>query len=147
MKIYLGSDHAGYELKEKIKTWLKEWGYEIEDVGAHELNPQDDYPDFIKPVAQAVSHNPNENKGIILGSSGQGEAIVANRRKGVRAVVLYSDNMDIVRLSREHNNANILSLGARFVEDEQVKKMLRVWIEHPFSEDERHIRRIKKIDE
>jgi len=146
MKIFLGSDHAGFELKEKIKNWLADWGYEYEDMGAHELDPQDDYPDFISPVAQAVSKNPNEDRGIILGGSGQGEAITANRNKNVRAAVLYSDNMDIVRLSREHNDANVLSLGARFIDDEQVKKMVKVWLEHPFSEEERHIRRIKKID-
>lgn len=146
-KIYLGSDHAGFELKEKIKIWLEEWGYKFEDMGARELNPQDDYPDFIKPVAEAVSKNPDEDRGILLGASGQGEAMAANRFKGVRAAVLYSDNVDIIRLSREHNNANVLSLGARFIREEDARRMVKTWLEHPFSEEERHSRRIKKIDE
>lgn len=147
MKIYLGSDHAGYELKEKVKIWLKDWGYEFEDMGANELDLKDDYPDFIKPVAFAVSKNPAQDRGIVFGGSGQGEAMIANRFKGVRAVVVYSDNMDIIRLSREHNDANVLSLGARFIREEDARRMIKTWLEVLFSGDERHIRRINKIDE
>ena len=88
--IYLGSDHAGFSLKEKIITWLADWGYVYEDMGAHELNEHDDYPDFIRPVAQAVSQDPEHRRGVIIGGSGQGEAMVANRVSGVRAAVCDS---------------------------------------------------------
>jgi ribose 5-phosphate isomerase B len=144
-KIVIGSDHAGFELKEKLKVYLKELGYEVEDKGAFEYDAEDDYPDFIMPVAEAVSENP-ELKGVILGGSGQGEAIAANRFPNVRAVVFYGSNLDIITLSREHNNANILSLGARFIDEEIAKKALKIWLETKFSGDERHERRIAKID-
>lgn len=145
MKIFLGADHAGFELKEKISSYLKELGHEVEDMGAHTHEALDDYPDFIRPVAQAVSAHPGA-KGIILGGSGQGEAIVANRVSGVRAAVYYGGAVDIVVLSREHNDANILSLGARFIEEEEAKEVVKLWLDTPFSGDERHMRRIKKID-
>ncbi|MBI4114738.1 MAG: RpiB/LacA/LacB family sugar-phosphate isomerase [Candidatus Niyogibacteria bacterium] len=145
MKIYIGTDHAGFELKEKLKVFLSELGYEVEDMGAHELNDQDDYPDFIRPVADAVSKN-SESRGIILGGSGQGEAMVANRIKGVRAAVYYGGTKEIVILSREHNNANILSLGARFISDEEAMSVVKLWLETAFPEEERHQRRIDKID-
>lgn len=145
MKIFLGTDHAGYDLKEKIKEWLAEWGYEYEDKGAHSLDPTDDYPDFIHPVAEAVSLDSENNRGVILGGSGQGEAMAANRAQGVRAAVYYGGNLDIVRISREHNNSNVLALGARFVEEEEAKQAVKLWLDTPFSEDERHIRRISKI--
>ncbi len=145
MKVFLGSDHAGFELKSKLSVFLKELGYEVEDFGAHLYEPLDDYPDFIRPVAEAVAKNP-ETRGIILGGSGQGEAIVANRVPGVRTAVYYGGAVDIAVLSREHNDANILSLGARFVEEREAKEVVRIWLETPFSGDERHVRRIKKID-
>lgn len=161
MKIYLGSDHAGYELKEKIKVWLKNWGYEFEDMGASELNPQDDYPDFIKPVAEAVSKNPAQDRGIILGFSAQGEAIVANRYREVRAAVYYGEPQGIsdmgrkredkpknmIILSREEDNANVLSLAAGFLVDEEAQEAIKLWLDTNFSEKERHKRRINKIDE
>ena len=108
MKIYLASDHAGFELKQFLGEHLLQLGFSVEDCGAHELNPSDDYPDFIIPAAQKVAGDSNA-KGIIMGGSGQGEAIAANRVKGVRAVVYYDGPIDIVKLSRSHNNANILS--------------------------------------
>ena len=145
MKIYLGADHAGFELKEKLTPFLKELGYEVEDFGAHALEALDDYPDFIRPAAEAVAGNPG-SRGIILGGSGQGEAMCANRTPGVRAAVYYGGAVDIVVLSREHNDANILSLGARFIEVEEAKEVARLWLETPFSGDERHMRRINKID-
>lgn len=145
MKIYLGADHAGFELKEKIVPFLKELGYEIEDMGAHSLEALDDYPDFIRPTAEAVARD-KSSRGIILGGSGQGEAMCANRVSGVRAAVYYGGAVDIVVLSREHNDANILSLGARFIEVEEAKEVARLWLETPFSGDERHMRRIQKID-
>lgn len=151
--IYLASDHRGHQLKEKIKTWLAEWGHQYEDMGAFEYNQDDDYPDFIRKAAQKVSENPEQGKGIILGGSGQGEAIVANRYKGVRAAVYYSPSTgsgqageEIIKMSREHNNANVLSLGASFLNEEEAKKAIKLWLETPFSGEERHIRRINKID-
>lgn len=146
MKIYLGTDHAGFDLKEKAKQWLDEWGYVYEDKGAFSFQKEDDYPDFIALVAEAVAKNPQEDRGVILGSSGQGEAIVANRFPGVRAAVYYGGSSDLVRLSREHNDANILSLGARFVSDTEARDAVKLWLTTPFSGEERHVRRIAKID-
>jgi len=145
MKIYIGSDHAGFELKQKLVLFLKELGHEVEDFGAHELDENDDYPDFVAPVARAVSEDVDA-KGIVLGGSGQGEAIAANRVNGVRAVVYYGGNEDIVKLSREHNDANVLSLGARFLSEDEAKEAVKLWLETPFSGEERHRRRIEKID-
>src|SRR5574343_74859 len=116
MKIYLGTDHAGLELKEKIKFYLEEKGYEIFDKGAFEYNGDDDYPDFILPVASEVSKD-NSSFGIIFGGSGEGEAICANRIKGVRACAYYGGSLEIPRLARAHNDANILCIGARFVSE------------------------------
>lgn len=154
MKIYIGSDHAGYELKEKLKSYLLEIGYEVNDKGAFALNKDDDYPDFIKSVALAVSTN--ESMGIIIGGSGQGEAMCANRYKGVRAAVYYGgknfqtdilgNKMNIIIGAREHNNANIISLGARFLSVSDAKKAVKIFLETPFSKDERHIRRINKLE-
>ena len=110
MIIHLATDHAGLDLKNSIKTYLLNKGFEVKDHGAHEYDPQDDYPDFIFPCAKAVAKN-IDSRGIILGGSGQGEAMAANRIKGIRAVVFYNGPKEIIKLSREHNNANILSLG------------------------------------
>lgn len=147
MKIYLGSDHAGFELKEKIKEWLKGWNYEYEDLGNLKLDKSDDYPEFIAPVAKKVSQDPENYKGIILGMSGQGEAIVANRFSKVRAAVYYGGSMEIVKLSREHNNANVLSLGARFVLEDEARDAIKLWLETLFSGEERHLRRLREIEE
>lgn len=145
MKIYIGSDHAGFILKEKIKEYLIYLKYEIIDKGAFQLNPTDDYPDFIVPVAEEVSKD-KESLGIILGGSGEGEQISANKIDGIRAVEYYGGNLEIVKLGREHNNANILSLGARFIEEKEALDAVKIFIETPFSNDERHIRRINKIE-
>jgi len=144
-KIFIGTDHAGFELKEKIKKYLLEIGMEIEDEGAHSLDPKDDYPDFIVPVAKKVAEDPDNNKGIIFGASGQGEAIVANKFKGIRAAVYYGNDMKIVKLSRTHNNSNILSLGARFLTKDEAIEAVKVWLETDFSNEGRHSRRINKI--
>ena len=146
MKIFLGADHAGFKLKNKIKTYLEELGEEVFDKGANELNEQDDYPDFILPVARAVREDKGA-KGIILGGSGQGEAIVANKIPGVRAVVYYGGDKKILTLSREHNDANVLSLCARFLTEEEAITAVKLWLETSFSKEERHERRIKKIEE
>ena len=144
MKIHLATDHAGLELKEKVKLYLSDLNYEVIDHGAYEYDALDDYPDFIFPCANAVSNDP-ESKGIILGGSGQGEAMAANRVKGVRAAVFYNGTDEIIKLSRQHNNANILSLGARFMSEEEMYKIIEVWLSTDF-ESGRHQRRIEKLD-
>lgn len=154
--IYIGSDHAGYELKEKLKKYIQEeLNREIDDKGANTMNGIDDYPDFVKPVAEAVAKDP-KNFGIVIGASGQGEAICANKVKGIRAIVYYGGKkkqkdasgkkINMIESGRLHNNANILSLGARFVTDRKAKKAVKLFIETPFSNDERHIRRINKLE-
>jgi len=145
MKIYIGSDHAGYELKEKLKTYLSTLNHEVEDCGAFTLDNEDDYPDFIQPVAEKVAQNP-ESFGIILGGSGQGEAMCANRVTGVRASVYYGGTLDMIRVTREHNNANILSLGARFITEEEAKQAVELFLTTKFSTNPRHLRRITKLD-
>ncbi|MGB2580264.1 MAG: RpiB/LacA/LacB family sugar-phosphate isomerase [Minisyncoccia bacterium] len=146
MKIFVGTDHAGFELKETLVSFLRELGHDVEDLGAHTFEALDDYTDFIRPVAEAVARD-TESRGIILGGSGQGEAMCANRVKGARAAVYYGGAVDIVVLSREHNDANILSLGARFIEEEEAKEVVRVWLDTQFGGEEKHARRIKKLDD
>ncbi len=143
---YLASDHAGFELKEEIKRYLQEQGFEVEDLGAFELNPDDDYPDFVIPAAQKVAQDPENNRGIILGASGQGEAIAANKVRGVRAAVYYGGPLDLVKRSRSHNNANMLSLGARFLSPDKAKEAVKLWLETKF-DGGRHERRVNKIKE
>ncbi len=144
MRIYLASDHAGFELKAKLTTMLKESGHEVEDFGAHQYEPEDDYPDFVSKVARAVAEN-KESKGIVIGGSGQGEAMACNRVSGVRAAVYYGGDRSILKLSREHNDANILSLGARFITEREAMDGVKEWLSVPFSNDERHVRRIAKF--
>jgi len=145
MKIYIGTDHAGFLLKEKLKNFLETLGHEVEDLGAFQLNPNDDYPDFVIPVAKAVSLNAR-SLGIVLGGSGQGEAIVANKVVGIRSAVYYGGDLEIIKLARQHNSANILSLGARFIDEEEAKEAVKLFIETPFSVEERHIRRLDKVE-
>jgi len=145
MKIFIGSDHAGFELKEKLIQFLLDQNFEVVDKGAFQLNPTDDYPDFVIPVAEEVSKDSN-SKGIVLGGSGEGEAIATDRFPHVRTAVWYGGNLEPLRLSREHNDANILSIGARFVSEEEAKEAVSLWLETPFSGDERHVRRISKLD-
>ena len=141
--IVLATDHAGFELKEHVKRFLIEKGYDIKDFGALKYDGLDDYPDFILPAAKYIS----EHKliGIIFGGSGQGEAMAANRIKGIRAAVFYSGPNEIVELSRLHNNANILSIGARFVKNQEVEKVIELWLSTDF-EQGRHEKRINKLD-
>ena len=145
MIIHIATDHAGLDLKEKVKSFLSNLDYEVVDHGAYEYDALDDYPDFIFPCAEAVSDDPN-SKGIILGGSGQGEAMAANRVKGVRAAVFYNGPDEIIKLSRQHNDANILSLGARFMTDQEMYKIIELWLSTKF-ESGRHERRIEKLDE
>ena len=155
--IILAADHAGFKLKEAVKSFLQEKGYGVEDVGAFEYRKDDDYPEYMIKVAQKVATDMNgESKAIIFGGSGQGEAMVVNRFPGVRAVVWYGDaspkfeleidTADIIKLSRTDNDANVLSIGVRFVSEEATKEAIIKWLETPFSGEERHKRRIAQID-
>ncbi|KKS44855.1 hypothetical protein A3B93_01225 [Candidatus Nomurabacteria bacterium RIFCSPHIGHO2_02_FULL_42_24] len=162
MKIFIGTDHTGFELKRKLIPFLGAFGHEVIDKGVFEFNKDDDYPDFVKLVAKAVANDLGA-WGIVIGGSGQGEAMCVNRVLGARAVVFYgphlatqpvdvtgrqsNDSFEIVRLAREHNDANILSLAVRFVTEEEAKQAVKIFLETPFSGDARHIRRIKKIDD
>ncbi len=140
--VYLGTDHGGYELKEKIKTFLTENKIEFDDLGAYSFNPEDDYPDFIIPVARKVTEDPH-SLGIVIGRSGNGEAIAANKVQGIRAALCL--NQEMAKKAKEHNNANILSLGADYMSVDEVKQTVKIFIDTPFSNEERHIRRIEKI--
>lgn len=142
--IYLATDHAGFQLKEKIKEFLKKAGYEVKDFGALTFDPEDDYPDFISKAAQAVSKDPS-SKAVILGGSGQGEAMVANKFPSIRAAVYYGRLEQMPVLTRQHNNANVLSLGARFLTEEKAIEAVKLFLQTPFSEEPRHVRRIEKI--
>ena len=148
--VHIGSDHAGFSLKEALVDYLKKLNYEVVDHGAHLYDEFDDYPDFVAPVGQAVSDRPSTVKGIVIGGSGQGEAMVANQFPNVRAVVFYGNKIfqgtDIIKLSRQHNDANVLSLGARFLTTGEAKDAVRTWLKTPFSGEYKHIRRIKKIE-
>lgn len=153
MKIFIGTDHAGYVLKEKLISFLRLQGHKVIDKGAYEYDEKDDYPDFVVPVAREVSKDPDKVKGIILGGTGEGEAIAANRFPHVRAIVDYGEatcivdnESNIIIRSREHNNANILSLGARYFTEETMMNAVNLWLNTPFSGDERHVRRLAKID-
>ena len=146
MKIFFASDHAGFFMKNSLLEFVKNLGYEVEDCGAYEENENDDYPDFIKKAAREVSNDPENSKAIILGGSGQGESIVANKFKGVRSAEYYGGNIEVVKLSREHNDANVLSLGARFLTNDEAEEAIRVWLETQFLNEERHRRRLDKIE-
>lgn len=163
MKIYIGGDHTVYELKEKLKIYLPELGlgYEVIDKGPFKYDASDDYPDFVRPVAEAVAGD-EESRGIIFGGSGQGEAMCANRVKGARASVFYGgviakeaidikgtksiDPFEIIKLSVLHNHANILSLGVRFLSFDEIKFAIELFLSTKFQNEERHLRRVKKID-
>jgi len=150
-RVNIGTDHAGFALKEKLVPFIKNLGYEVVDFGAFKYEKEDDYPDYISSVAKTVALNPEHNIGIILGGSGQGEAIVANRFPNVRATVYYGDigtfsKINPTRYYREHNDSNILSLGARFLTEKSAKNAVKIWLGTPFSNGERHKRRIKKIE-
>lgn len=143
--IYLGADHAAFELKEELRRYLEKAGYKIIDKGPHEHDSDDDYPDFVIPAAKGCARAGRNAAAIVLGGSGIGECIAANKVKGVRAALVH-DNYT-ARMSREHNDANVLCLGAR-TETKDVKlakKLVKIWLETPFSQEKRHKRRIKKI--
>ena len=141
MKIAVGSDHAGFRYKEKIKQLLDDLGHEVTDFGTHSEEPID-YPLFIRPVAEAVADGQAE-RGVVLGGSGNGEAMAANRVKGVRCAVCW--NVLSAQLARQHNDANVISLGQRMMSEEQALELVRVWLETEF-EGGRHLRRIQLLD-
>lgn len=141
MKIAIGSDHAGFRYKEKIKEFLQEQGHEVNDFGTFSEEPVD-YPLFIRPVAEAVARGDYE-RGIVLGGSGNGEAMMANRVKKVRCALCW--NEELARLARQHNDSNVLSLGQRVTPEDSVLEIVRVWLETPF-EGGRHVRRIELLD-
>lgn len=161
LTILIASDHAGFELKQELILFLRDLGYEVKDFGAHEFAAEDDYPDFIVPLARDISESGGMKTGIVIGGSGQGEAMVANRFRHVRAMVFNGQYRSAdekagenfvratpleVKTAREHNDANVLSLGARFISEADAKEAVKTFLTTPFSEDERHIRRLKKID-
>jgi ribose 5-phosphate isomerase B len=141
VKIAIGSDHAGFEYKEKIKILLAGLGHEVRDFGAFSAQPVD-YPLFIRPTAEAVARGEYE-RGIVLGGSGNGEAIVANKVRGVRCALCWS--LETARLAREHNDSNVLSLGQRMVPEELALEIVKVWLVTPFAGG-RHTRRIAMIE-
>jgi len=143
-RIVLATDHAGFKLKEAVKKSLLELGLEVKDFGALEYESTDDYPDFINPAAKFISENDN-TMGIIFGGSGQGEAMAANRFKGVRAAVFYDGPDEIINLSRLHNNANVLSFGSRFIDADRAIELIKKWLGVEF-EGGRHQKRIEKLD-
>jgi ribose 5-phosphate isomerase B len=141
MKIGIGSDHAGFKYKERIKRFLIDLGHSVDDFGTYSEQPVD-YPIFIRPVAIAVAQGEVE-RGVVLGGSGNGEAMTANRVKGVRCALCW--NVESARLARQHNDANVISLGQRMVTEEAALEIVRTWLETPF-EGGRHVRRIQLID-
>lgn len=149
MIMYLATDHAGFGHKEFLKEELLRRGYDVTDCGAKDLTPGDNYPPYISEAARNVQadafHNPS--LGFIFGGSGQGEAIVANRFPHVRAIVYAGGDLDLVKLGREHNDANVLSIGARFCTTKQMMEAVDLFLSTPFSHDERHVERIIQIEE
>jgi len=141
MHIAIGSDHAGFQYKEHIRVLLTDWGHDVTDFGTYSPEPVD-YPLFVRPVAEAIARGEFE-RGIVLGGSGNGEAIVANRVRGVRCTLCW--NVESARYARLHNDANVLALGERLVPEGEVVPILRVWLTTPF-EGGRHVRRIQQID-
>lgn len=162
MKVYFASDHAGFETKNKLVDYVRDQlGYEVEDCGAFVDDPQDDYPGIIAGAARKLAADVaagKDSRAIVAGASGQGEAIVANRFKGVRCALFYGDpgqdqvdasgkRLDILTSTREHNNANALSLGLRFLTFDQAKDAVARWLVAPFPGEARHARRIAQIDQ
>ncbi|GAA1392667.1 ribose-5-phosphate isomerase [Luteococcus peritonei] len=142
MRVHIATDHAAFELKEYLVEQLRGAGHEVVDHGAAAYDAEDDYPDTCIPCAEAVVADP-ESLGIVLGGSGNGEQLAANRVKGCRAILAYS--VEIARLGREHNNANVVSLGARFTGNEEGWEIVQAFLEQPFTQEERHARRVAKM--
>jgi len=154
MHIYFAGDHAGFELKKELMALVRARGHEVEDVGPFTYSKGDDYPDYVIPLAKKVAEatplTPPSKKGgvrgVVVAGSGQGEIIAMNRIPGARAALLCPCGEDLIRASRDHNDSNILAIGARFVPPEEIEKGIILWLDTPFSGEERHIRRLRKID-
>lgn len=144
MLIYIGADHRGFNLKESLKLYLNEAGYEVADVGNQIYDRDDDYPDFASLVARKVSLDPENSRGVVICGSGVGVDVVANKYRNVRAALAHSP--DQAMASRNDVNANVLALSSDFLTEDEVKKILMVWLQTPFSEEERHRRRLEKIE-
>lgn len=142
MKIHIATDHAGLELKDVIVKHLTEQGHQVTDHGAHEYDAQDDYPEFIIKAAEAVAID-DQSLGVVFGGSGNGEQMAANKVKGIRAALVWNEST--AELARQHNNANVISIGARQHTTEEVLQLIDTFVAEPFSEEERHIRRISQI--
>lgn len=144
MKLHVGTDHAGFEFKNELVKYLQDKGHDVTDHGAFEYDAEDDYPAFCIAAAQAVAKDPS-SLGIVIGGSGNGEQIAANKVVGIRAALAWS--IETAKLAREHNNANVLGLGARMHDQATAFAIVDAFIETPFSNVERHIRRINQIAE
>ena len=143
-KLYLSGDHAGFKLKEKIKHFLIKSGYIIEDIGPHEYNKLDDYPDFVIPMGRKVAKDKN-SRGIIIAGSGQGECIATNKIKGIKAGLYHGGPTKIVHTGRGHDNTNILCMGAGFVNEKEAKEAINIFLKTKFAGG-RHARRLKKVE-
>lgn len=142
MRVYLGCDHAAFDLKQHLRAWLDERAHEPRDCGAHEYDADDDYPPYILRAARGVALDPGST-GIVLGGSGNGEAMAANKVTGVRAVLAW--NAETARLGRAHNDANVISLGARMHERDEATRLVEIFLTTPYSQDPRHDRRITMV--
>ncbi|MEU6440098.1 ribose-5-phosphate isomerase [Streptomyces sp. NPDC047046] len=142
MRVYLGSDHAGYELKNHLVEWLTEHGHEPVDCGPHIYDAQDDYPPFCLRAAERAAADP-EALGVVIGGSGNGEQIAANKVEGVRCALAWS--VETAKLGREHNNANVVSVGARMHSTDEATSFVEVFLSTPYSEEPRHTRRIEML--
>lgn len=146
MRVHIATDHAGLEFKDKLNAHLTERGHEVVDHGAYEYDAQDDYPDFIIGAAEGVAEdqrNDVEALGVVFGGSGNGEQMAANKVVGIRAALIW--NEDTARLARQHNDANVASIGARQHTEDEALHLIDLFVDEPFSGDERHVRRIGKI--
>ena len=143
--IFIASDHAGFFLKNDLLEYLNKKGYDVRNLGPKKFNKNDDYPIYCSSLARAVKKN-KLNFGIIIGGSGEGEAIAVNRFKGLRAAVYYGGPVSIVNVARKHNNANVLSLGARFISKKEAFKAVINFLKTPFPDEARHKRRIRMLD-
>ncbi|MFC6084904.1 ribose-5-phosphate isomerase [Sphaerisporangium aureirubrum] len=142
MRVYLAADHAGYELKNHLVSWLKDHGHDVVDDGAFVYDAEDDYPTFVLRAAEAVAADPG-GLGVVIGGSGNGEQIAANKVRGIRAALAWSE--DTAALGRKHNDANVIAIGARMHTAEEATRLVEVFLSTPFSGDERHRRRIAQL--
>ena len=158
MHIFFAGDHAGFEMKGKLIEFVRSLGHEVEDLGPLAPVAGDDYPDYVIPLAKKVAaaqrsnlesgkrFDLGETRGIVVAGSGQGEIIALNRVRGARAALFCPCNLDLIKASRDHNDSNIFAIGARFCTLEQAKEAVKLWLETPFSNEERHVRRLAKIE-